>query len=187
MNYKKIIIFENEILFNILNEIKDELNFELIKVDNKNIEKYKNDENSSFLLVSSKKINNKVENLVLDSLPIKLKRLVQMINIKLIKNKFLSQSDLVIGKYKLNLNSRDISKGSITLPLTEREANLLIFLNSSSKAVKVSQLQKKVWDYGDELETHTVETHIYRLRKKIKQKFSDENFIISTKNGYLIN
>ena len=93
MNYKKIIIFEDEILFNILNEIKDELNFELIKVDNKNIEKYKNNENSSFLLVSSKKINNKGENLVLDSLPIKLKRLVQMINIKLIKNKFLSQSD----------------------------------------------------------------------------------------------
>ena len=71
--------------------------------------------------------------------------------------------------------------------MTEREANLIIFLNSSSKPVNVDQLQKKVWDYGDELETHTVETHIYRLRKKIKQKFSDDNFIISTKDGYLIN
>ncbi len=187
MNYKKIIIFENEILFNILEEIKDELNFELIKGDNKDLEKYKKGENSSFLMISSKKINNKSQNLVLGSLPIKIKKLVQMINIKLIKNKFLSQSDLVIGKYKLNLNSREITKNSIKLSLTEREANLIIFLNSSSKPVKVNQLQKKVWDYGDELETHTVETHIYRLRKKIKQKFSDENFIISTKNGYLIN
>tara|TARA_Y100000992_G_scaffold288306_1_gene241894 strand:+ start:17 stop:574 length:558 start_codon:yes stop_codon:yes gene_type:complete len=185
MNYKKIIIFENDILFSILDEIKNELNFDLIKVDN--IESLQKDKNSSFLLISSKKVSNIAQNLVLDSLPIKIKKLVQMINIKLIKNKFSSQSDLVIGKYKLNLNSRDISKNSIILPLTEREANLIIFLNSSSKPVNVDQLQKKVWDYGDELETHTVETHIYRLRKKIKQKFSDDNFIISTKDGYLIN
>ncbi len=185
MNYKKIIIFENDILFSILDEIKNELNFDLIKVDN--IESLQKDINSSFLLISSKKVSNIAQILVLDSLPIKIKKLVQMINIKLIKNKFSSQSDLVIGKYKLNLNSRDISKNSIILPLTEREANLIIFLNSSSKPVNVDQLQKKVWDYGDELETHTVETHIYRLRKKIKQKFSDDNFIISTKDGYLIN
>ena len=100
MNYKKIIIFENDILFSILNEIKNELNFDLIKVDN--IESLQKDINSSFLLISSKKVSNIAQILVLDSLPIKIKKLVQMINIKLIKNKFSSQSDLVIGKYKLN-------------------------------------------------------------------------------------
>ena len=64
---------------------------------------------------------------------------------------------------------------------------LINFINKSNKPVKIEELQKKVWDYSDELETHTVETHIYRLRKKIKQKFNDENFIVSSKKGYIIN
>ena len=87
----------------------------------------------------------------------------------------------------MNLNSRQISKKSVKLNLTEREGNLIIFLNKSTSPVSVDTLQKEVWEYGSELETHTVETHIYRLRKKIKEKFNDNNFIISTKEGYIIN
>ena len=64
---------------------------------------------------------------------------------------------------------------------------MIIFLNQSATPVKIDQLQKEVWDYGVKLETHTVETHIYRLRKKIKQKFNDENFILSSKDGYFLN
>ena len=73
------------------------------------------------------------------------------------------------------------------LNLTERETNLIIFLKKSSKPVKIEDLQREVWGYGAELETHTVETHIYRLRKKIKEKFDDNNFIVSLPNGYKIN
>ncbi len=87
----------------------------------------------------------------------------------------------------MNLNSRQISKESVKLNLTEREGNLIIFLNKSSSPVSVDRLQKEVWEYGSDLETHTVETHIYRLRKKIKEKFKDDNFIISSKEGYIIN
>ena len=65
--------------------------------------------------------------------------------------------------------------------------NLILFLKKESHPVKINELQKQVWDYNSELETHTVETHIYRLRKKIKKNFNDENFIVSSKNGYLIN
>ena len=65
--------------------------------------------------------------------------------------------------------------------------NLILFLKQSPTSVKIDKLEKEVWDYGSELETHTVETHIYRLRKKIKEKFNDEKFILSTKSGYLIN
>ena len=64
---------------------------------------------------------------------------------------------------------------------------MIIFLNKSSIPVSVDKLQKEVWDYGSELETHTVETHIYRLRKKINEKFNDNNFIMSSKDGYIIN
>jgi DNA-binding response OmpR family regulator len=72
------------------------------------------------------------------------------------------------------------------LNLTEREANLIIFINKK-KDVSIYELQKDVWGYVSELETHTVETHIYRLRRKMKDCFDDENFIKTTKNGYSIN
>ena len=71
--------------------------------------------------------------------------------------------------------------------LTERETNLILFLNNSLESVNISKLQKEVWGHSSELETHTVETHIYRLRKKIKETFRDDNFIISYQDGYKIN
>ena len=104
-----------------------------------------------------------------------------------LKKRLYLQSDLNIGSYNLNLNSRQISRNSIKLNLTERETKVIIFLNKSSIPVSVDKLQKEVWDYGSELETHTVETHIYRLRKKFHEKFSDKNFIMSSKDGYIIN
>ena len=61
--------------------------------------------------------------------------------------------------------------------------NLILFLKQKSDPVKIDELQKEVWEYGSDLETHTVETHIYRLRKKIKEKFKDDNFIISSKKA----
>jgi len=97
------------------------------------------------------------------------------------------QSNINIGSYILNLNSRKIIKNNINLDLTEREINLIVYLNKSKLPVKIEELQKEVWRYSYELETHTVETHIYRLRKKIKDKFGDDQFILSLKDGYKIN
>ena len=187
MNLKKIIIFDNDILFNILNEIKDNLNFELKKLNVKDLKDLKKNSFSEFLIISKKKLDNFDKSLIINIFPIKISKLIQTINIHLIKSKFVSQSDINIGEYKLNLNSKEIIKNSKKLDLTEREANLIMYLNSSPSPVKIDQLQKEVWDYGVKLDTHTVETHIYRLRKKIKDKFLDENFIESTKEGYSIN
>ena len=131
--------------------------------------------------------NNDPSSLVIKNFPIKLEKLIQLINIQFLKNKFNLQSDIQVGKYKLNMNSREMIKGSDKLNLTEREINLIIFLFETDMPVRIDKLQKEVWDYSSELETHTVETHIYRLRKKIKDKFKDNNFILSFKDGYKIN
>ena len=72
------------------------------------------------------------------------------------------------------------------MKLTEREVDIILFLNDHTKPQKVNILQNQVWKYSSELETHTVETHIYRLRKKIIDKFKDDNFILSDENGYFI-
>ena len=101
------------------------------------------------------------------------------------KSKFYNQSNIKIGKYSLDLNSRKIFLKNKDLDLTERETNLIVFINEK-KNVTIKDLQKNVWDYSPNLETHTVETHIYRLRKKMNEIFGDQNFIVNTHNGYTI-
>tara|TARA_B100000131_G_scaffold316439_1_gene356526 strand:+ start:459 stop:1022 length:564 start_codon:yes stop_codon:yes gene_type:complete len=187
MSQKKLIIFEYSLLFNILNEISEVLNFDLIQADKNNINDIQKKFKSDFLIISKEKNSINSNHLVLENLPLKIYKIIEIMNVEFLKKKFNLQSDLTIGSYNLNLNSRQISKKSIKLNLTEREGNLIIFLNKSTSPVSVDTLQKEVWEYGSELETHTVETHIYRLRKKIKERFNDNNFIISSKEGYIIN
>ena len=75
---------------------------------------------------------------------------------------------------------------NVKLKLTEKEVNTIIYLSKANKPISIDELQTKVWDYHLDIETHTVETHIYRLRKKIFKSFLDDNFIISRNNGYQI-
>ena len=110
-----------------------------------------------------------------------------MINIQLIKLRFNHQSKVRIKQYELNLNSKFFSNGSTSIKLTEKEIEIILYLNDTKKKHDVLDLQKNIWKYSEEIETHTVETHIYRLRKKISNKFNDENFILSDKSGYFIN
>lgn len=186
MSLKKLIIFEHSLLFNILSEISEVLNFDLIQADRNNLNDIKKKLAGDFLIIS--KDQNAIEShySVLKNLPLKISKLIETINIEFLKKKFDLQSDLTIGPYNLNLNSRQISKKNVKLNLTEREGNLIIFLNKSTSPVSVETLQKEVWDYGSELETHTVETHIYRLRKKIYDTFKDDALILNDKNGYKI-
>ena len=188
MNFKKIVVYQNKFLFDILDEIKEKFYFDVFQADKKNLEEIEKKLKIDFitLIKSDDKIEQKNQ-LVIKNFPIRINKLIELINLKFLKQKFNYQSDFSIGSYKLNLNSREISRDFKYISLTEREIDLIIFLKQKKTAVKIDELEKEVWDYGSELDTHTVETHIYRLRKKIKQKFGDENFIISSKEGYLIN
>ncbi|MDC2970152.1 winged helix-turn-helix domain-containing protein [Candidatus Pelagibacter sp.] len=187
MNSKKIIIFDYDILFNILDEIKGNLNFDIISCNQNNLNTILDKLEKDFLIISKKKEKNLKNNLIIENNPLSINKLIEIININFLKIQFNFQSEISIGNYKLDLNSREISKNKSILDLTERETNLIMFLKNSPKPVKINELQKEVWRYSSELETHTVETHIYRLRKKIKDKFDDDNFIISLPNGYMIN
>ena len=102
------------------------------------------------------------------------------------KKNFNIQSSISIKSYTINQNSRVMSSKDKNLKLTEKEVNTIIYLSRFKKPVNTEELEKNVWQYQSNIETHTVETHIYRLRKKILRKFNDNNFIISKKNGYQI-
>ena len=198
MSKQLVNIVEFTKLYSILSEIKNLFIFNIYNYDNskdfvKQIE-LNNAEcinstiivrNKNSLLVSNPKINQS-NILVLDELPMKIEKILDEINSHLIKQKYNFQSKVNIKEYILNLNSRTISTKNIELKLTEREIDIILFLNENKKPQSINNLQNNVWDYSFGLETHTVETHIYRLRKKIKDKFSDENFIISYEQGYKI-
>ena len=185
MNSRILIIYEYQILYQILIEIRESLNFEITQSNSKDLKELKHDPKNNYLIISKKKIEGIKNSLILENVPIKFEKLIEILNIKFLKNKFLDQSNIKIGEYDLDLNSRKISLGDKSLNLTERETNLIIFIKDK-KNVTIKELQKMVWDYSPDLETHTVETHIYRLRKKMKETFGDENFILNTNNGYSI-
>ena len=184
MNNQNLVIYDFKILYEILREINNNINFKLISVDKVSDLNLK--DQNDYLLISNKKIKNVENQITLNNFPIDIIKLIESINVKFLKKKYSQQSDIDIGDYKLNLNSRKIFNGTKSLNLTEREANIVIYLNNSKKPVKISKLQTEVWGHNSKLETHTVETHIYRLRKKINDIFEDNNFIKSSKSGYVI-
>ncbi len=193
MNKQSIIIYDFEILFIILKEIKENLKFEIFNFKKDNaISKLDNSTYGTYLIVVkslSNFINKDIEKkklYLIENLPIKIDKFIEKINIQLLKQKYNYQSEIRINKYKLNLNSREISLNKKLIKLTEREIDIILFLNENKKPINIDILQKEVWGYSSELETHTVETHIYRLRKKLKDKFNDEEFILSLKKGYQI-
>ena len=187
MHKQILIIFKFKSLFKIINELENELNFNVIEVSEEidlkdKLLKFKNS-----LIVTKKKEIDKSNQLILNQLPIKISKLLEKINIEFLKLQFNEKSKIDIGKYKIDLNSRYLIFNHQKLKLTEKEADIIIYLYKSNSPVKINQLQKEVWRFKSKLETHTVETHIYRLRKKILEIFQDNDFIISKKNGYKIN
>ena len=191
---QNVFIINFNSLYEILDEIKENLSFKIIKFENKEYFKKKLDLNKIDCLVISKTdhkllLNDNITDknfLDLNDLPLSLKKLLELINIKLIKLKFNQQSNVIIKDYELNLNSKFFSKGSLNLKLTEKEIEVILYLNNTKIKHNVADLQKNIWGYSADMETHTVETHIYRLRKKISDLFDDEKFILSHKNGYFI-
>ena len=185
---KKLIILRYKELFNILEEIKENFEFKLEFYENeRELKCLENDNLSDFLVLTKKKLLNVKKQIIIDKLPIKINELIQTLNINFLKSKFTEQSKIDLGRYYLDLNSRILNQNDKELELTEKESSILIFLKQSKDPVKIYELQEKVWGYNSELETHTVETHVYRLRKKINDKFSDTEFIISDKKGYFLN
>ena len=191
---QNVFIINFNSLYEILDEIKENLFFKIIKFKNEEDFKNNNDLDIANCLIISKTYSKLLLNrnitdnnyLNFEDLPLPLKKLLEIISIRLIKLKFNYQSKIIIKGYELNLNSKFIGKDNLNLKLTEKEIDIILYLNNTKNKRDVVNLQKNIWGYSENIETHTVETHIYRLRKKINDLFKDENFILTHKNGYFI-
>ena len=184
MSSKTLIIFNSNTLFEILQEIKENFNFEIIALNKNKIDQVNLSKFEDYVIISDHE--NELENCNIIDVPKKLEQILEQINIWFLGSKFSSQSKIMIRNYSLNLNSRQIRKNKDELNLTEKETELILFI-MTNKFVTLKDLQKKVWKHSSELETHTVETHIYRLRKKFLEKFKDNEFIKHDKRGYYLN
>tara|TARA_Y100000389_G_scaffold4566_1_gene4331 strand:+ start:380 stop:943 length:564 start_codon:yes stop_codon:yes gene_type:complete len=187
MNNQNLIVYRLNPLYKIFKELEEDINFRVIEIlDEKSlINEIKNLHN--YLIITKKEISKFNNQFILSQLPIKIFKIIEKINIEFLKLQFIEQSQVIINDYTIDVNARELLSKNARLKLTEKEVNTIIYLSKANKPISINELQTKVWDYHSDMETHTVETHIYRLRKKIAKKFLDNNFIISRNNGYQIN
>ena len=185
MNNQNLIIYQFKTLYQILKELEKDLKLNVIEIENKQMLESKIRNLNNYLILTKKKSSFKNQ-LLFNFSSITILKLIEKINVELMRNQFNDQSNIYINNYLINLNAREISNGDLKLSLTEKEINLILYLYKNNNPIKVEELESNVWKYQSDIETHTVETHIYRLRKKLIKAFADDNFIISSKNGYQI-
>jgi len=189
---QNVFIINFNSLYEILDENKENLSFNIIKhekIEELFLDKIF-DKKNSLLIVKSINKSNLNKNfddkniLSFQNLPILFDRLIELINVQLIQIKFNHQSRVIVKGYELNLNSKTIYKDNLILKLTEKEIEIILYLSKNKNKHNILDLQKNIWGYTADMETHTVETHVYRLRKKMSNKFNDDNFILSYPEGY---
>jgi len=191
---QNVIIINYNSLYEIFDDLKENLPFKTIKFKNEDdfLKDNSLDKRKSLIILNKKTkllFNHDLHEsniLYLNDLPLSFEKLLEKININLIKLRYSLQSKINIKDFQLDINSKHLSKFGETLKLTEKEIEIILYLNKKKINCDIADLQKNIWGYSTNIETHTVETHIYRLRKKIDKVFKDKKFIISQKNGYLI-
>jgi len=186
MNNQVVIFYQFTVFFKIMKELEFDLNLKVIEVLDHDTLQNKIEESENYIIVSNKKDLPYLNQFFLDKFPVNIFKFIEKLNIKFLKIKYSDQSQIVVKDYLINLNSREISQKNKKLKLTEKEIKIIIYLSKASKSININELQNKVWGYQSDLETHTVETHIYRLRKKFYNFFKDDKFILSDKDGYKI-
>ena len=186
MNNQNIIVYQFSLLYQILKELEEDIQFKIIEISDEITLNNEIKNLNNYLIITKKKILKFDNQFILNQLPIKIFKMIEKLNIEFLKHQFVEQSQVIINNYIIDINAREMSSKNIKLKLTEKEVNTIIYLSKVNKPISIDELQTKVWDYQSDIETHTVETHIYRLRKKILKNFLDDNFIISKNNGYQI-
>ena len=186
MSQNIVIVYKYNYLYKILKELEKDINFRIIEASSEISLSNEIKNLISFLVITKKNITNINNQITLKQAPFKIFQLIEKINIKFLEQNYKRQAQFKINDYKINLNSRELSLKDLILKLTEKEINTIMYLSKVDKSISVDELQKNVWGYQSDTETHTVETHIYRLRKKIFDLFNDDTFIISKNNGYQI-
>ena len=119
-------------------------------------------------------------------LPTSVDEINKIVENEIAKKKFNRNSSINVKSYTLDKNEKKLLKENMFVILTEKEIQLIELFLYSKKPISKDKILSSVWNYSSDADTHTVETHIYRLRKKINEKFLDSKFILNDKEGYYL-
>ena len=190
MNDFTISVIGNKIFFEIINELKLFSKFSVKFYDNHDLYMGDSNKENQIALFFDNPLSLKIksEGKILENIkiPFKVVELEKKIILLIAKDKFKKNSLINISGYIIDKNERKIKKNNLELKLSEKEINFLIQFNESKGPISKNLVLKNVWNYSADSQTHTVETHIHRLRKKILEKFGDNNFIKNNNKGYYI-
>ena len=207
MNNLTISIFGNKIFFEIIRELKLFSQFKIKHYENLDLCIKDADKGNQLVVFFTKPINtikiynfpsiliiepsNSINKLSDDlntqlMMPFRILDFKKKIIFLISKNEFKKNSLIHLNDYIIDKNERKIKKDNLELKLSEKEVNFLILFSKNKEPISRNFVLKNVWKYSEETETHTVETHIHRLRKKILDKFNDKNFIKNNNKGYYI-
>ena len=168
---------------------KDKTNFDIVICHEEKEFDAKQDylNNKSILKILASKNKYKANNYDgFLNLPTSLNEINSIVEQTISKKIFSKNSSIIIKDYLLNKNEKKLIKDKNFIILTEKEIQLLDLFLTQNKPISKNKILSLVWNYSSEADTHTVETHIYRLRKKINDKFSDLKFILNNKEGYYL-
>ena len=181
-----LIFSDNATLFNVVTSVNALLIDIEVSNDTKNLNLINSVSNKPILLTEKKGFFTKCNYTNKIAFPLMLSDFNSTIITLITSNKFNQNSFIKIKEYTIDKNEKKLIKNNLSVPITEREIQLIELLFSENKPLSKKKLIKIIWKYSEDADTHTVETHIYRLRKKIFNKFIDENFILNFKDGYSI-
>ena len=185
MNNQNLLIYDSQSLYEILNEVSEFLNFNLINISKANFSVHDLDEYDDYIILVNKNSLKNSNQLIFNDYPIKISKLIEKINIEFLKKKFNKQSDIKVGSYVIDTNSRILMKNDIKLDVTEKEINTIIYL-VKKQTYKHKRVTRKCVGSSIKVRNSYCRNPYPQAKKKIKDKFNDNNFILSTKNGYQI-
>ena len=211
MNNYTISIFQNKIFFQIITEMKLFCDFKFKHYDDLDSPISNQEENEIFIFFNNHKNNHilnkleiyKVPFIIISedvgvknnfsgefkdqlNIPFSILEFKKKVTLLIAKINFKKNSFIYLKNYIIDKNERKIKKGKLELQLSEKEIDFLVLFSKNKEPVTRNFILKKVWNYSAESETHTIETHVHRLRKKIFEKFDDKNFIKNNNKGYYI-
>ena len=117
---KTLIIYQNKILFNIISELYSD-EFNVIDANKKNYNNIDFKKNPNFLIITQETDLNFKNELIIKDFPLRIKKILELININFLKNNYKLQSNIKVGLYNLNINSKEMSFNEKKIFLTERK------------------------------------------------------------------
>ena len=191
-----ISIFTNNSILDLIKKVEN-TNVLLVSVDildnldKKYLNFFRENEKKSIFLINKEDkkdilLEKQIKPKAIINIPLSISNIIQIIE-SLIREEANKMNDIIIGNFSLDVVGRKISLNKINEKLTEKETEILWkLLNKIDHRIPQKELLKEIWGYDESIETRTLETHIYRIRKKLNSIGAKDYKINNIDNSYIL-